>query len=89
MAAAQRPVTEAAITEASGEPAWKTLPSWFVYGKADKNIPEAALAYMAQRAHSQKTVAIPGASHVVMTSHPAEVSRLIETAAQQSVRVTQ
>lgn len=89
MAATQRPVTEAAITEASGEPAWKTLPSWFVYGKADKNIPEAALAYMAQRAHSQRTVAIPGASHVVMTSHPAEVSRLIETAAQQSVRVAQ
>ena len=87
MAAAQRPVTEAAITEASGEPAWKTLPSWFVYGKADKNIPEAALAYMAQRAHSQKTIAIPTASHVVMTSHPAEVSRLIETAAQQSIRV--
>ncbi|MNR82753.1 2-succinyl-6-hydroxy-2,4-cyclohexadiene-1-carboxylate synthase [compost metagenome] len=85
MAAAQRPVTEAAITEASGEPAWKNLPSWFVYGKADKNIPEAALAYMAQRAHSQKTAAIAGASHVVMTSHPAEVSKLIETAAQQSV----
>lgn len=88
MAAAQRPVTEAAITEAAGEPAWKNLPSWFVYGKADKNIPEAALAYMAQRAHSQQTVVIPGASHVVMTSHPAEVSKLIETAAQQASKVT-
>lgn len=89
MAAAQRPVTEAAITEASAEPAWKKLPSWFVYGTADKNIPEAALAFMAKRANSQKTVAIPGASHVVMTSHPAAVAKLIETAAQQSIRVAQ
>ncbi|ABR90788.1 Uncharacterized conserved protein [Janthinobacterium sp. Marseille] len=89
MAAAQRPVTEAAITEASGEPAWKKLPSWFVYGKADKNIPEAALAFMAKRANSQKTIAIPGASHVVMTSHPAAVAKLIETAAQESTNVAQ
>lgn len=81
MAEAQRPITEAAITEASGEPAWKNIPSWFIYGKADKNIPEAALSFMANRAHSKKTVVIPGASHVVMTSHPAEVTRLIEEAA--------
>jgi pimeloyl-ACP methyl ester carboxylesterase len=44
---------------------------------------------MAKRANSQKTVAIPGASHVVMTSHPAAVAKLIETAAQQSIRVAQ
>lgn len=81
MAEAQRPVTEAALNEASGEAAWKHLPSWFIYGKADKNIPPAALAYMAQRAASKKTVAIDGASHVVMTSHPAEVTKLIEEAA--------
>jgi pimeloyl-ACP methyl ester carboxylesterase len=81
MAEAQRPITEAAITEASGEPAWKNVPSWFVYGTADKNIPAEALAFMAKRANSQKTVAITGASHVVMTSHPTEVAALIETAA--------
>jgi pimeloyl-ACP methyl ester carboxylesterase len=81
MAAGQRPVLEAALKEASGEPAWKKLPSYFVYGKLDKNIPQAALAFMAQRAHSRHTVAIDGASHVVMTSHPAEVAKLIEEAA--------
>jgi pimeloyl-ACP methyl ester carboxylesterase len=86
MAAAQRPIAEAAIVEASGEPAWKNIPSWFVYGKADKNIPEAALDFMAKRANSQKTVAIAGASHVVMTSHPAEVTKLIETAAKAAVK---
>ena len=43
MAAGQRPIAEAALTEAAGTPAWKTLPSYFVYGTADKNIPAAAL----------------------------------------------
>lgn len=39
MAATQRPIAEAALIEASGEPAWKSIPSWFIYGTADKNIP--------------------------------------------------
>jgi pimeloyl-ACP methyl ester carboxylesterase len=82
MAVAQRPIAEAALTEASGVPAWKTVPSYFIYGTADKNIPAAALGFMAERAKSRKTVAVEGASHVVMTSNPAAVSRLIETAAQ-------
>ena len=81
MAAGQRPIAEAALTEAAGTPAWKTLPSYFVYGTADKNIPAAALQFMAERAHSRKTVVIEGASHVVMTSKPAQVARLIEDAA--------
>ena len=82
MAVAQRPIAEAALTEAAGVPAWKKLPSYFIYGTADKNIPAAALGFMAQRANSVKTVAVPGASHVVMTSHPVAVARLIEEAAQ-------
>ena len=81
MAIGQRPITEAALNEASGEAAWKNIPSYFVYGTADKNIPAAAIEFMADRAHSRHTVAIKGASHVVMTSHPAEVARLIEEAA--------
>lgn len=81
MAAGQRPVTDAALNEASPAPAWKTIPSWFIYGKADKNIPAAALDFMAKRANAKKTVVIDGASHVVMTSHPNEVAKLIEEAA--------
>jgi pimeloyl-ACP methyl ester carboxylesterase len=82
MAAGQRPIAEAALTETAGEPAWKTLPSWFIFGTADKNIPAAAMQFMADRAHARKTVVIDGASHVVMTSKPAQVARLIEEAAQ-------
>jgi pimeloyl-ACP methyl ester carboxylesterase len=36
---------------------------------------------MAKRANARKTVVIDGASHVVMTSHPTEVAKLIEEAA--------
>ena len=81
MAAAQRPVTDAALNEKSGEPAWKKLPSWFVYGTGDKNIPAAALAFMAERAGSKRTVVVEGASHVVMVSQPQKVADLIEEAA--------
>ena len=81
MAAAQRPIEEAALNEVQTGAAWKKVPSWFIYGDGDKNIPAEALAFMAARAHSQGTVVIKGASHVVMVSHPEPVARLIEKAA--------
>lgn len=82
MAAGQRPITAAALNEKNTSAAWKTIPSWSVYGSADLCIPPPALAFMAERAHSRRTVVIKGASHVVMVSHPAEVAMLIEQAAQ-------
>lgn len=81
MAAGQRPITEAALGEKSGEPVWKTLPSYFVYGDGDKNIPAQALQFMAERAGSRRTLVVEGASHVVMVSNPDVVADLIEEAA--------
>ncbi|MET0231109.1 MAG: alpha/beta hydrolase [Rhodanobacteraceae bacterium] len=81
MAATQRPITDAALNEPSTEPAWKSTPSWFVYGDQDRNIPAAAIAWMAERAHAKQSVAIRGASHVVMVSHPDAVAKVIESAA--------
>jgi pimeloyl-ACP methyl ester carboxylesterase len=81
MAVSQRPITDAALNERAGEPAWKTIPSWFIYGDADKNIPAAGLSFMAQRAGAKQIVAVRGASHVVMSSHPDAVAKMIETAA--------
>jgi pimeloyl-ACP methyl ester carboxylesterase len=81
MAGTQRPITEAALNEASGAPAWKTIASWFIYGDRDLNIPEAALSFMAKRAGSKETVVVKGASHVVMVSHPDAVAKVIEHAA--------
>jgi pimeloyl-ACP methyl ester carboxylesterase len=86
MAATQRPITEAALNEKQTEAAWKTIPSWFVYGDKDKNIPPQASAFMAARAHSRETVVIEGASHVVMVSNPAPVAKLIERAAEPQER---
>jgi pimeloyl-ACP methyl ester carboxylesterase len=81
MAATQRPVAQAALTEATGVAAWKTVPSYWIYGTADRNIPPAAMEFMAERAQSRNTVTIDGASHVVMVSHPKQVALLIKDAA--------
>jgi pimeloyl-ACP methyl ester carboxylesterase len=81
MAAAQRPIAEAALTEASGEPAWKSIPSWSIYGTADKNIPAAAMSFMSKRANARRIVEVQGASHVVMVSKPEAVAALIVEAA--------
>lgn len=80
MAVTQRPVTEAALNDPSDTPAWKTIPSWFLYGSADRNITPAAHAFMARRAGAKKAVEIKGASHVVMASHPDALVKLIDEA---------
>lgn len=82
MAASQRPVTEGALNEPASATGWKQIPSWFIHGDQDRNIPLEALNFMAERAHSRKTVVVPGASHVVMLSHPQAVADLIIAAAQ-------
>jgi pimeloyl-ACP methyl ester carboxylesterase len=80
-AAAQRPVTDIAFSEPATEPAWKTIPSWFVYGDHDTAIPPKLHAFMAERAHPRATSVVEGASHVVMVSHPDAVAKVIEDAA--------
>jgi pimeloyl-ACP methyl ester carboxylesterase len=82
MAATQRPVTQEALVERSGErPLWKELPSWFVFGEEDRNIPAALERFMAERARAHRTVGIPGASHAVPVAHPGAVGHLILEAA--------
>ena len=81
MAATQRPIKSAALAQAAGEPAWKTIPSWAIYGTGDLNIPPASMAFMADRMHARKTVVVQGASHVVMVSHAHEVAAVITQAA--------
>jgi pimeloyl-ACP methyl ester carboxylesterase len=77
MAATQRPVRDVALNEASGPPAWKSIPSWFVFGELDKNIPAALHRFMAERAGAREIVEIEGASHAVGVSHPEEVADMI------------
>ena len=80
MAATQRPATQEALTEPSGErPLWKGLPSWFVYGEEDRVIPAALHHFMAERAHAHGTMALRGGSHAVASSRPdATVQTILE-----------
>ena len=83
-AATQRAIRDFALGEPqpAATPAWKTLPSWFVFGDADKNIPVAGLRFMAERAGSLGTREVPGASHSVMVSQPdAVVETILEAIA--------
>jgi len=80
-AAEQRPISASAFGEKPTAAAWRTIPAWFIYGSADQAIHPAELAFFADRAHSQKTVVVPGGSHVTLISHPDAVAALIEDAA--------
>jgi len=79
LAATQRPLTLSAGTEPAGEPAWSTIPSWYLLGTLDRIItPQAQLA-MARRAGSH--IVEVRASHVALISHPDAVEKLIVQAA--------
>lgn len=81
MAATQRPVAQAALAEPSGSASWKVLPSYMIYGSGDRNIPVAAMDFMAHRANAVQAVVIKDASHALMVSHPHEVAALVKMAA--------
>ena len=80
-AATQRPFNTAALNEPSGEPAWKTIPSWFIYPELDLAIPAQAFRFMAHRAGARATVEVPGASHALPASEPRAVADCILSAA--------
>jgi len=86
MAATQRPIVQSALAEPARAEAWRRLPSWFVWGQLDRNIPANLHAYLARRARAREAVEIPGGSHVVMLSHPDIVTRIIERAARATGR---
>jgi pimeloyl-ACP methyl ester carboxylesterase len=78
--AKQRPITFSAVNEkASAAEAWKTLPSWYIAGTQDANIPLALQLTMAERAGSQVTKVKAG--HLAMVKEPKRVAKVIETAA--------
>ena len=79
MGAEQRPVTELALSEGlpGADPAWRHVPSWFVYGEEDRNIPAELQRFMAERAGSRGTTAVAGGSHALSVSRPAEVAATI------------
>lgn len=79
MAASQRPAALASLGTPSGEPAWKTIPSWYMVASQDRIIPPEAERAMAARANA--TTVEVRSSHVPMLSRPDAVTSLIERAA--------
>jgi pimeloyl-ACP methyl ester carboxylesterase len=79
MAVAQRPLEAGVLGEETHDPAWKTLPSWFVLPTADRVIGTDAERAMAERAGSR--IVEVRASHAVLISKPARVTNVIERAA--------
>jgi pimeloyl-ACP methyl ester carboxylesterase len=85
MFAVQQPLSISALDEVMGVPAWKSLPTWFMVADGDQTIPPDAERLFAKRMGAT-TVEI-SSNHVAMVSHPDDVLKLIETAAQ-AVRVS-
>ena len=82
LAMTQRPAAQAALVEPSGEPLWRTVPSWFVIGEEDRIIPAELQRHMALRARAQREIVIEGASHALPVSRPdAAVHPILEAAA--------
>jgi pimeloyl-ACP methyl ester carboxylesterase len=82
MGVTQRPVTQSALEEPSGpSPLWKSVPSYFVIGAADRNIPAALQRSLAERAGARRVLELDGASHAVAVSRPDETAGLLLEAA--------
>ena len=79
MYAVQQPIASATFGEVMGQPAWRTLPSWYLVTQDDQAIPPEAERHFATRMGA--TIAEVASSHVPMVSRPDDVVALIETAA--------
>ncbi|MFD8810774.1 alpha/beta fold hydrolase [Streptomyces sp. NPDC059627] len=77
--ATQRPLEASAVTEPSGDPAWRSIPSWALIGRQDRIIPAAAQEATAKAANTK--VREINSSHLSLVSHPGAVADLIITAA--------
>ena len=80
MHAVQQPLAGSTFTDVMGVPAWKSLPSWYLVASQDQAIPPDAERLFASRMGAT-TIEI-ASSHIAMVSHPAEVTQLIQTAAE-------
>jgi pimeloyl-ACP methyl ester carboxylesterase len=80
MHAVQQGLAGSTFTDVIGVPAWKSQPSWYLVASNDEAIPPAAERQFASRMGAS-TIEVPS-SHVAMVSHPDEVTRLIESAAE-------
>jgi pimeloyl-ACP methyl ester carboxylesterase len=78
LAAGQRPASAAQLSEPSGAPAWKTIPSWALLGTLDHVIPPALQQRMYE--HADADVSRVKAGHLSLITRPDAVVRVILSA---------
>jgi hypothetical protein len=84
--AVQQPLAASAFNEVMAAPAWKFVPSWYLVTQDDQALPPDVQRMFATR---MKATTIEVASnHLAMVSHPAEVVRLAEAAAEAALAAT-
>jgi pimeloyl-ACP methyl ester carboxylesterase len=79
MAHAQRPLVATAFEESAAAAAWRTKPSWGVFGTGDRPISPELHRFSLGRAGSTATE-VEGASHFAMVSKPEVVAGVIRDA---------
>jgi pimeloyl-ACP methyl ester carboxylesterase len=84
MSAVQQGLSMSTFEDVMGVPAWKSHPSFYLVATEDQAIPADAERLFAKRMGAT-TIEVP-AGHLAMVSHPAEVVKLIESAASVAVR---
>ena len=84
MAAAQKPVSGSVFGASVPQPAWKTIPSWYLVSQQDRALNPDLERFYARRMGATTTEV--NSSHVAFVSHPAVVARVIEQAASAVVK---
>lgn len=83
LAATQKPLNGSVFGASVDTATWKTIPSWYIVSSQDRAENPDAQRFYAKRMGA-KTTEITGASHLLPLSHPKEVAKVIEDAAQAS-----
>ena len=79
--AVQQPLSTSILSDVvMNVPGWKSLPSWYMIAQDDQALPPDAQRMFANRMGAT-SVEVPS-GHLAMVSHPAEVVKLTETAAE-------
>jgi len=78
--AVQQPLSASAFDEVMTVPAWKSLPSWYLVAQDDQALPPDVERMFANRMGAT-TVEVPS-GHLAMVTHPDEIVKLTETAAE-------
>jgi pimeloyl-ACP methyl ester carboxylesterase len=83
--AVQQPLSATALADVMTVQAWKSLPSWYMVTQDDEALPPDGQRMFANRMGAT-TAEVPS-GHLAMVSHPADVVKLTETAAEAGLTV--